>query len=252
MANMTTKPDSRGPVGLLALPSELRLQIYAHVLVDRHEARQITFKHRPHLTCSFAAVKEPPLLFVSHQVRAEALPEFYGRNTFHYAKLSALAYWLVRLTPEKLAMIRQIRGFQLPCEVRMDQDLYDARKEAWQVERSLALAGVKLQPGVLRMPAKCRVTGKCVVWWVSCNSFVLVGTRADGGSTEVVRKVDASRYLKRKQDAQTALQSDVIEAMWRAVAASGRCRCQACAPSVAKTPAAAKKTSPPSGASIGS
>ena len=105
----------------------------------------------------------------------------------------------------------------------MNQDLYDARKGAWQLECALALAGVKLEPGVFRMPAKCRVSGTRVVWWVSCSSFVLVGTMAIDEGMQVVRKIDASTFLKQGVDAQVVPQVDVLEAMWRAIAASSRC-----------------------------
>ncbi|KAK0938688.1 hypothetical protein LTR29_009787 [Friedmanniomyces endolithicus] len=220
---MATTPVSRPPPSLSTLPSELRLQIYEYILVDRNKPRRVMFKHRPHLTCSFAAVKEPPLAFVNRRIRGEALTVFYGGNTFHFPTQSALAYWLVRLTPEKRALVRHIRGFQLPREVGMNQDLYDARKGAWQVECALALAGVELEPGVLRMPAKCQVSGSRVVWWVSCSSFVLVGTMAIDEGMQVVRKIDASTFLKQGVDAQVVPQVDVLEAMWRAIAASSRC-----------------------------
>ncbi|KAK1062631.1 hypothetical protein LTR74_010087 [Friedmanniomyces endolithicus] len=219
---MATPPVSRPAPTLSTLPPELRLQIYEYILVDRNKPRRIMFKHRPHLTCSFAAVKEPPLAFVDRRIRDEALTVFYGGNTFHCPNQSALAYWLVRLTPEKRALIRHIRGYQLPREVGMNQDLYDARKGVWQVECALGLAGVKLEPGVLRMPAKCQVSGTRVVWWVSCSSFVLVGTMAVDEGMQVVRTIDASSFLKQGVDAQMVPQVDALEAMWRAIAASSR------------------------------
>ncbi|KAK0800014.1 hypothetical protein LTR91_003487 [Friedmanniomyces endolithicus] len=201
---MATPPVSRLAPTLSTLPPELRLQIYEYILVDRNKPRRIMFKHRPHLTCSFAAVKEPPLAFVDRRIRDEALTVFYGGNTFHCPNQSALAYWL------------------LPREVGMNQDLYDARKGVWQVECALGLAGVKLEPGVLRMPAKCQVSGTRIVWWVSCSSFVLVGTMAVDEGMQVVRTIDASSFLKQVVDAQMVPQVDALEAMWRAIAASSR------------------------------
>lgn len=92
---------------LLRLPSELRNRIYELVCVE----------HGPIYVGDWArppdGAVEPSLLRVCHQIRSEALSVFYGKNMFEANNSdedrTSWKEWLVRLTREKVKMVRHIR-----------------------------------------------------------------------------------------------------------------------------------------------
>jgi len=96
------------------------------------------------------------------------------------------------------------------------------------VERALGYAGLRLELGAFRAPARIRAGGECMVWWVGSGSLDLVATKVDGKLTELVRKVDGARFLKREAKEEVEQDFEIVEAMWSVVHAGGRCRCEVC------------------------
>ncbi|KAK4949028.1 hypothetical protein LTR10_012401 [Elasticomyces elasticus] len=214
------------PISFMDLPAELRLQIYEDVLVPQNNARQIQYLDRPHRTCSYAQVREPPLLFISRQVREESLNVFYGSNHFYCPTPATLTCWLLHLSDKKRALIRHVRGFALVEDVSMEQALRMAREKASGMELSLSRAGIRLESGVLRVAAK--QTGECLVWWIICDSLSMVATREGARCTHVARKVDAAPFLQLRECEDKFVLWDVAEVMSRAIASQEGCSCEVC------------------------
>ena len=83
----------------LDLPAELRNEIYTYALVERIP---IDVNHsRPYL-------REPAMLFVSRQVRPEALSVWYGENKFLIEGSSPAVKFLRSLAPLKLRCLRNV------------------------------------------------------------------------------------------------------------------------------------------------
>ncbi|KAK3116840.1 hypothetical protein LTR53_002404 [Teratosphaeriaceae sp. CCFEE 6253] len=218
---------SKQPCGFMALPTEIRIQIFEYLLVD-HDGRRIHFTHSPHYSCSFSAIKEPLLLTVSKQLRKETLKVFYGSNVFHVPTTAALIVWLVRLGEEKRGLLRQVFGFDMPFQVSAKQDIAAARSEAGGVEYAVQSIGARLQDGVFRVPARVSAAGECMVWWVSHSSSTLIATRIGGPLGEVIGRADGERFLEHGPGSRPQSVQDVVKAMNQAVAKRGRCRCDRC------------------------
>ena len=200
------KPDKQPAVTnnkqlnlLFNLPLEIRTQIYELLLVHT-DARRIKQVCRQHTGCTYTAVKEPPLLFVSKKVRKETLKVFYSSNVFHVATSALLVPWLAKLTPEKRAMLRHIRGPQLPHQVRVRHGLLAAWEKAKEFESRIGYAGLSLERGVFRAPAKVKEGKDGLLWWVSCSSWDVVATAVNGSMGEVVRKVRGGRLQSQEGD----------------------------------------------------
>ncbi|THV67851.1 hypothetical protein D6D28_07173 [Aureobasidium pullulans] len=77
ITKLLQQSDSQIPFRLMDLPSEVRLRIYEHMLVD-------SSKQDISPSCGIET-RRPSLLRTSRQVRNEAMPVFYGANRFRFA-----------------------------------------------------------------------------------------------------------------------------------------------------------------------
>lgn len=77
ITKLLQQSDSQIPFRLMDLPSEVRLRIYEHMLVD-------SSKQDISPSCGIET-RRPSLLRTSRQVRNEAMPVFYGANRFRLA-----------------------------------------------------------------------------------------------------------------------------------------------------------------------
>lgn len=96
---------------LLSLPAELRNIIYAQALID---PKQVFLKELSH-DSQYQTV-EPAILMIHSEIRAEALPIFYGTRIFTSQAVCELNIamktredWLVQLGPERAAMLTRLR-----------------------------------------------------------------------------------------------------------------------------------------------
>ena len=83
----------------LDLPAELRNEIYIEALVWEDDIIG---------TVPNSGIPEPPLLFVSRQVRSESLPVYYGSNVFVVCSYEVNEL-LSNLSASKVAQIRALR-----------------------------------------------------------------------------------------------------------------------------------------------
>ncbi|KAF2234777.1 hypothetical protein EV356DRAFT_501365 [Viridothelium virens] len=79
-------------MALLALPSELRIQIYHLVLSPADFATAFSPDPANDIPIPIPAAHEPPLLRVSRQIRIEALPIFLSLHAFHSRTFVPLPY----------------------------------------------------------------------------------------------------------------------------------------------------------------
>lgn len=123
------------------LPPELRTHIYEFALVEpspltlhsnmdpRRDAVKLT------TACNDRVINlawlQPPLTRVCRQIRSEALPIFYFRNTFldtagtRYLHFSDLMIWLRCIGPENCSMIQHIELHMCDREVGFTRDRMD-------------------------------------------------------------------------------------------------------------------------------
>ena len=88
---------------LLALPAEIRNYIYTFAVVEDspieyYEVRKSSF------------LGGPAILRVCRQTRTEAMPNFYGANTFQPGFFRNTEDFLQDLSPYKLAFLRSVRA----------------------------------------------------------------------------------------------------------------------------------------------
>jgi hypothetical protein len=110
-SNTATKDECH----LLAIAPELRNSIYEYTLIAPEPLN--TVKRISRFSSEKGAMirgsefrQEPALLWTCKQIRAEALPIFYGANTFHDSAQDIGGFWFLRhLTAEKRAVLRALR-----------------------------------------------------------------------------------------------------------------------------------------------
>jgi hypothetical protein len=113
---------------LLKLPSELRNQIYEHVLVATHGIDANTWCRTRRIQNFYTSntikyAMEPALLATCKQIRGEGLPIFYGQNTF-FAKRGNAAWWnfLMHIGPTKRAMVGNLKLFSVHNRVLTEEE----------------------------------------------------------------------------------------------------------------------------------
>ncbi|KAK3691795.1 hypothetical protein LTR37_018394 [Vermiconidia calcicola] len=131
-----TPPEREGATTFLALPAELRNEIYALVVVQDY---QIELPLLP------PYVRQPKLLGVNRQIRAEALSIYYGENVFQIQGSTSAAQFM-RSVPEE--GLRALRSLQIYCPVVLS--VKDARNRLLQLfgrykERGLRRQTLKLE-----------------------------------------------------------------------------------------------------------
>lgn len=102
MDSQEDAPPSDKPgrgVSFLDLPAEIRNQIYKDTLIFDFTIAIEAYK--PYL-------RDTALLFTSKQIRAEALPIYYGANTFEPTGVNTFERLLREFNPDKQALIRDI------------------------------------------------------------------------------------------------------------------------------------------------
>lgn len=190
----------------LSLPAEIRNHIYHDALVEVEPIRLISI----HKLASF--IIEPALLLTTKQVRSDALPVFYGANTFRSLGSDALEKFLQQCSNEKLSLLRFLH-----CISRSDADAIMAdmlmskrvqveyRKKGndmhrWLVEQYLQRVrkqGEKLMQigeeqgvnrGAMLLPIYAPTPDICFdSEWVTLDEYKQYTVRNDGGNIEVVR-----------------------------------------------------------------
>ena len=125
---------------LLELPAELRDKIYGEVAVTR---RDINIESEIH-------PKEPTILAVCHQIRNEALPIYYGHNTFAVdmdrltdnCPFPYTAKWIRLIGGERASMLKNM---QLYLRRGMIPSAPKTKKALMFICRSFLKFGVKLE-----------------------------------------------------------------------------------------------------------
>ncbi|THX28145.1 hypothetical protein D6D10_09269 [Aureobasidium pullulans] len=128
ITKLLQQSDSQMPFRLMDLPSEVRLRIYEHMLVD-------SSKQDISPSCGIET-RRPSLLRTSRQVRDEAMPVFYGANRFRFAlphlKLGHKCkqwfagrdkIWLDVIGPDNIKLLRRI-SFRLMSPFFEEFDLH--------------------------------------------------------------------------------------------------------------------------------
>ncbi|KAK3714999.1 hypothetical protein LTR37_007489 [Vermiconidia calcicola] len=131
-----TPPEREGATAFLDLPAELRNEIYALVVVQDD---QIELPLLP------PYVRQPKLLGVNRQIRAEALSIYYGENVFQIQGSTSAAQFMRSVSEEGL---RALRSLQIYCPVVLT--VKDAMARSQQLfgrykERGLRRQTLKLQ-----------------------------------------------------------------------------------------------------------
>lgn len=92
----------------LDLPPEIRVEVYSYAIVERHPVQILIYRSK-------VLVPEPDLLVTCRLIRKEAMPIFYGSNTFEPMfdkKGRATAAFLDSLSDEKIPMLRALRAYE--------------------------------------------------------------------------------------------------------------------------------------------
>jgi hypothetical protein len=115
--------SSRGPIGLLDMPLEIRYQIYQDCLVRKSPVNiHHIFVHEYSFSERGIGDKKKRLLLVSKKVGSEALEVLYGNNVFQVCLHGEGGYYLTRRFTE--ANIRRIRKMQV---VTKPQGVFNGR-----------------------------------------------------------------------------------------------------------------------------
>jgi len=96
-----TSTDQPSSSSLFKLPPELRNEIYELALL----------KDQPIYISHNARLREPALLAINRQVRAEGLPLYYGVNTFALGHSTWTFSFFDKLGGDRIAMPRRLRAF---------------------------------------------------------------------------------------------------------------------------------------------
>ena len=124
-SSIVSKPVESQPTGdeplchFFKLPIELRISIYTEVVVHRHVLEifrrgdgmeQIDEHDNTNRKCAIWRPCEPALLLTCRQIREEALPVFYGGNTFKSSIYDGCLWKFISwLTPEKRLVVKHLR-----------------------------------------------------------------------------------------------------------------------------------------------
>lgn len=99
---------------------------------------------------------KPALVRVSRTTRREALPMFYGMNTFRLHNLELLKDWLLYICQKRRAALRNVECVELPSSMEhlfirfLAPPLYHMLLAIEAFETTLAQQGLGVLPGALR------------------------------------------------------------------------------------------------------
>lgn len=129
---MAASRDDSSGLSFLDLPAEIRNHIYCDALVEPID---------PVLLKPDAPfIVEPALLRTSKQLRSEALPIFYGANTFESPGRSAFVHFLRNFNPSKAVLLRNVHAFS-------PQDIADLQAELTSPEVVFEWVWCRLETG---------------------------------------------------------------------------------------------------------
>lgn len=134
---------------ILALPAELRNQIYQEVFVDRWNVLVRTIERADWLQRKWSP---PALLHTCSEIRNEASAVYYGGNTFHFCDEAAvvkefgygstLKLWLKSLGREQRRLLRRI-------DIAITFDAIVARRELAALHSSMKRSDIAFAEDVL-------------------------------------------------------------------------------------------------------
>ena len=120
----------------MRLPSEIRLQIYAHVLLEPRSSNLFkwwgTISSRPNYEFPKVHYHCPALLLVSRQISNEAAPVYYENHPFHFTDMKALSRFLKERPANQLAFIRRVTVCPHPMLALKTYD-YEDDVRTWEM-----------------------------------------------------------------------------------------------------------------------
>ncbi|GAB7365661.1 hypothetical protein MBLNU230_g7002t1 [Neophaeotheca triangularis] len=152
-----TSTAARKPTSptLLSIPPELRALIFEFALTASHPL--VAFRLDPYQRDSYTEATQPTLTKVNRQVREEALPIFYGSNTFvlhtNSTKAEEARSWLHSI-PNHLRLVQHIDLWVRYCATHRDPPQgalrvsmhYDVRADHWRVDQEWGWVTVVKRP----------------------------------------------------------------------------------------------------------